>query len=109
MYECTLKHQIEIKFTGVRRHPRDRNARRTPPRASDGSSDARPTDTMPFCTLNAAFVVASATFVGGAVVAVKSGADADSALGKWRRAREAKEAAEAVRARRRDAIEGAVG
>ncbi len=59
--------------------------------------------------MNAAFVVAGATFVGGAVVASKSGADADSALGKWRRAREAKEAAEAVRARRRDAIEGAVG
>lgn len=46
--------------------------------------------------MNAAFVVAGATFVGGAVVAAKSGADADSALGKWRRAREAKEAAEAA-------------
>jgi len=49
---------------------------------------------MPFCTLNAAFAVATATFVGGAYVAHKSGADADSALGRWRRERrEAEEAA----------------
>ena len=52
---------------------------------------------MPFCTLNAAFAVASATFVGGAVVAARSGADAESALGRWRRARDAKIAAEEVR------------
>ena len=50
---------------------------------------------MPFCTLNAAFAVASATFVGGAVVAARSGADAESALGRWRRARDEKRAAEA--------------
>ncbi|ABO95325.1 predicted protein [Ostreococcus lucimarinus CCE9901] len=49
---------------------------------------------MPFCTLNAAFAVASATFVGGAVVAARSGADAESALGRWRRARDEKIAAE---------------
>ena len=52
------------------------------------------TTDMPFCTLNAAFAVATATFVGGAYVAHKSGADADSALGRWRRERrEAEEAA----------------
>lgn len=51
-------------------------------------------DNMPFCTLNAAFAVATATFVGGAYAAHKSGADADSALGRWRRERrEAEEAA----------------
>ena len=54
---------------------------------------------MPFCTLNAAFAVASATFVGGAVVAARSGADAESALGRWRRARDEKIAAEEVRGR----------
>ena len=54
---------------------------------------------MPFCTLNAAFAVASATFVGGAVVAASSGADAESALGRWRRARDEKIAAEEVRGR----------
>ncbi len=108
--QTNIEASNKIKLTsGRRHHERDRLLRGTSPRASDGSSAARPTDTMPFCALNAAFVVAGATFVGGAVVAAKSGADADSALGKWRRAREAKEEAEAVRARRRDAIEGVVG
>ncbi len=107
--QTNIEGSNKITLTSGRHHERDRLLRGTSPRASDGSSAARPTDTMPFCALNAAFVVAGATFVGGAVVAAKSGADADSALGKWRRAREAKEEAEAVRARRRDAIEGVVG
>lgn len=79
---------VERAHEGRRRvTPRRRNGRRT------ARSESR-RDKMPFCTLNAAFAVATATFVGGAYAAHKSGADADSALGRWRRERrEAEEAA----------------
>jgi len=49
---------------------------------------------MPFCTLNAAFAIATATFAGGAYMAHKTGADANSALGQWKAKKQAAKEAE---------------